>query len=128
MARHLGQGKPRRAVRVVKVGMILVYSTLLLLGGLVYVLNPPFALLASTDPLVQQEIRELRFLAAVNIVAFGGLVIMSEILMKQGRPSLVFSTMSPCNWFIGLPVSYYLSRTMGLKGILIGHLVGYGFA
>lgn len=126
MARHLGQGKPRRAVRVVKVGVLLVYAALFLLGGLMYVLNEPFAMLASTDPEVQFEIRELKFVASVNIVAFGGLVIMSEILMKQGRPGLVFLTMPPCNWLIGLPICYHLSHTMGLKGIFIGHLCGYG--
>lgn len=125
MARHLGQCKPKRSRGVVRVGVFLVYGFLIFLSGLFYALNEPFVQLVSTDPLVQQQIRDLRLIACVNMVASGGLILMSEILMKQGRPGLVFITMTPCNWLIGLPIAFVLSQSMGLMGIFVGHLCGY---
>jgi len=125
MARHLGQCKPKRSRGVVRVGVFLVYGCLITLSALMYVLNEPFVQLVSTDPLVQQQIRDLRLIASVNMVASGGLILMSEILMKQARPGLVFITMTPCNWLIGLPIAFILSQSMGLMGIFVGHLCGY---
>lgn len=126
MARHLGQGTPNKAKGIVKVGAILVYAALSFLAAGLYFFNAQYAMIVSKDPGVRQQLWEIRGISAVCILLCGGNFLIAEVLVKQGRAMIVFAFTPTFNWFIGLPISYFLSPVYGLQGILAGSLTAYG--
>lgn len=125
MARHLGAGQAEKAKGIVKVGAIMVYGSLLVGASLLYCFNGMYAQIVSTDPEVRQALWDIRGISALCIVLCGGNFLIAEVLVKQGRAMLVFIFTPTFNWLIGLPISYFLSPTLGLQGILTGALVAY---
>jgi len=128
MARFMGEGRVKQTEHVVKVGMVWLYGIVISCGLIFYLTCEKFAEIVTEDPLVREEIISVKVVVPFNMVAFGGLVMMAEILMKQGRPYIVGLVMPLCTWAVGLTTAYFLSVSMGTKGIFIGHLCGYGLA
>jgi len=128
IARFLGEGRVQQTAHVMRVGMVLLYLMIALCGVTFYFLVDKFARFASTDKQVQDEIISLQILVPFNMLAFGGLIMMAEILMKQGRSYLVGGVMPLCTWGVGLTSSYFFSVALGLRGVLVGHLLGYSLA
>lgn len=126
MARRLGQGCPQKAKGIVKVGAIMVYGALVVLASLMYAFNDSYARIVSTDPEVREALWHIRGISSLCIVFCGGNFLIAEVLVKQGRAMIVFAFTPTFNWLIGLPISFFLSPTLGLQGILTGALVAYG--
>jgi len=80
----------------------------------------------STDPEVREALWHIRGISSLCIVFCGGNFLIAEVLVKQGRAMIVFAFTPTFNWLIGLPISFFLSPTLGLQGILTGALVAYG--
>lgn len=128
LARCLGQGSTRRATRVAQVGAIWVYVLMAVCGLCFYYGCDHFASFASQDPEVRAEIVSAKVIVPLNFVAFGGLAIMAEILMKQGRPHIAGLTMPLCTWLLGLSAAYVFSIRWRIQGIFWGQFMGYALA
>jgi len=117
LARHLGEGNTRRSVRVAQVGAIWSYGLMTVCGLVFYLLCGRFADFVSKDTIVREEIKSTQVIVPLNFIAFGGLALMSEILMKQGRPHIAGLIMPLCTWLVGLTAAYVFSMNYGIQGI-----------
>lgn len=128
MSRSLGEGRPKRAAEVVKVGLVLTYGSLVTASIVLWSVFPFYARLVSPEKDVQELIIKARLPCALNLTFCGGIMLIAEILMKQGRPQIVAICLPLCNWFIGLPISVALAPIWGISGILYGSLTAYGLS
>jgi len=128
VARFLGEGRPDAAKFASFAGVTLVGGVNSICGILFAIFLPTYARMASHDPLVWEQVDNVRWMGAVNITMLGGMVVSANVIMKQGRPGVVGATVPLFTWGIGLPVSYNLAPTYGVLGISIGMGLGYGLA
>merc|ERR1740121_1929926 len=84
---------------------------------------PTYAHVASFDPEVRRTILSCREVSSLMFAAVVGCTLHMNILINQGRPLLVTLTLSPINWFIGVPLAFFGARISGISGIF-GALLG----
>lgn len=128
MARSLGEGRPTRAYEITKVGVALCYGGLMVTSTMFYFLMPVYANFASYDEAVRVQVHSVRLIGSVAMLLSGGTMLIAEVLVKQGRPQVVFTTMPLFTWFVGLPIGFFSSPILGLNGIIWGNVVAYSLA
>jgi len=128
VGRFLGEGRGSAAKFTAWAGSTLVCAVNGFFGLLTLVLLPTYARIASTDPLVWEQIDRARWVVACNITLLGSFAVIANVIMKQGRAHLVAMSVPVCTWFLGIPTSYYGAHHFGLFGIYLGGSVGYGTA
>jgi len=125
MAQKLGEGHPNQAKGLVKIGALVVYAVMSAVAVLLYTYMEEYTKFASSDPEVQKEMMSVRFFGSLFLVACGGVYLLAEVLIKQGRVGVVFATITLNSWLIGLPAGFFFSPTYGIQAIFAGFLASY---
>merc|ERR1719296_692441 len=103
----------------------LVWGTCQGFALMMYFFMTEFAMLGSNDPAVRELVVSVKGLAAGGCMSSGFMFLITEVLAKQGRISIVFTYVTVCNWFIGLPISFFCAPIYGIWGIFVGLNVSY---
>jgi len=120
MAYRLGEGRPIAARGMVKAGGGIVYLMVTIVALLMYNYMHLYAELGSNDPAVREVIVSIRTIASVGTMCSGLMFLVTEVLSKQGRIGLVFMYITIFNWFVGMPMSFFLAPIYGVWGISLG--------
>jgi len=128
MANRLGANLPNRAAGVAKAGVIVIEIFAFVIAMSFHFGIERYADFASLDPGVRRSLSTVRFIGIFALLGAGGLYIMNEILAKQGRAALVFISVPPFSWGVGIPVSFFLTPQYGIWGTVFGTTIAYSLA
>lgn len=128
MAHHIGAGNITSAKRACWLGLHVASGSGIFFFLLCIAFFEPMAHMFSTDPAVQHELEKQKWAAGPAIWLMSVFFVIISMLTKQGRSALIGFVIPLLCWGAGLPSSYFLSRTDGVRGIMIGLIIGYSLA
>jgi Na+-driven multidrug efflux pump len=126
----LGDKRIDCAKKTYRIGISLTFGIGLILGIIELMVGNFFAHVASSDPMVIENMQTLRPLVALVI----GLQLIwwpiYEVLLKQGRAVAAGIITAACGVVLMLPMSYVFTNIwdLGIVGIWLGILGGYSIA
>lgn len=126
-AQAIGRGdRPGRALAG-WLGLGMVLTLQLVIGGLIILLREPLASLYTSDPAVLPVVVASLLLVGVMVVLDGAHNVMQGALRAGGdvfRPLAIYIA---SYWLVGVPLSYLLGNSAGWGtiGLLTGNLAGY---
>ncbi|CAE7655379.1 DTX36 [Symbiodinium sp. CCMP2592] len=128
MSRRLGEGKPKEAAFVARIGLLASLAGNVVIAMLFLCAGSAIVKVASPDLQVQQLMMKLRWAGATTIALLGVALPLIAVLNKQGRAKVPSAILPVCCWILGFPCSYFLSRSEGVTGICEGLMIGYALA
>jgi len=128
IAHRLGAGQPIRAKGALKAGIICVYTCLVFFTIALWYGYEGFMYWVSNDPLVHEDVHRVKFQVCLGVLLGGGMYLMNECLVKQGRVQCIFWTVPPILWAVGTPICIILTPSMGINGIFWGNIIAHTLA
>lgn len=127
-AQLIGAQKQSRLGELVKSAVALNYIIGAVLSGIVYLFSKHVLSWFLTDPATLQTAETLLYITLWSFMIFGNSMILSGLMRSSGTvlwPMIIgiFSI-----WGIEVPVAYWLSHMLGIKGIWLAYPISFAFS